>query len=239
MCIRDRTFLLWHSTGLAVLVTMSVLCALLDYFKPISKLQPYKDTFSFNDYADAIGVALFNGSITHWPFSLSLFYYWKQTSGPTSEFTWTSAVLQLAGCGIIVDVWFYWTHRLLHYGILYKLIHKKHHRFTAPCSLAAVYAHPVEFGIGNYTGVALGPALCGVHPWVGAAWWAIATFGTCLTHSGYGFTNAVYHHDMHHEFFNCNFGVTYALDYLCGTDDTALGYEAKKEVKMKAHNKAH
>jgi len=38
----------------------------------------------------------------------------------------------------------YWGHRFLHMGLLYKLIHKKHHEYTSPFSLVGEYAHPVE-----------------------------------------------------------------------------------------------
>jgi len=232
----DPTFLYWHGTGGAVLIFMSVLCATLDLDCVVgqaSKCQPYKSTFSTKQYKDAVGVALANGLLAHWPVSLSLFAYWKyNTEGPTAAFNWTSALISLAISAAVIDVWFYWTHRALHIKWLYPLIHKKHHRFTAPVSLAAVYAHPLEFVIGNYMGVALGPTLSGAHPAVGAFWFALTMFGTCLTHSGYGINTAVHHHDMHHEFFNCNFGVSYALDNLFGTDDHTLGFAVKKEEKM-------
>jgi len=236
----DPTFVYWHAAGAAMLVFMSVLCAILDHTLGQSqKCQPYKPTFSSKQYQDAIGVALVNGLLSHWPISLMLFGYWKfSTDGPTAAFDWTNAAISVGISAVVIDVWFYWTHRALHIKALYPLIHKKHHRFTAPCSLAAVYAHPLEFVIGNYMGVALGPCITGAHPSVGAFWFSMCIFGTCLTHSGYGINSAVHHHDMHHEFFTCNFGVSYGLDYLFGTDDHALGFHTKKEEKMaKFHSK--
>jgi len=236
--LTDPTFLLWHGTAGAMLIFMSVLCAVLDHFKAMVKCQPYKSTFSGKDYLDAVRVALLNCFTAHWPVSLLLFNYWKyHTDGPTREFDWFTAAWHFVVCGLVIDVWFYCTHRALHYGSLYKNIHKQHHRFTAPCSLAAVYAHPIEFVIGNYMGVALGPTIVGAHPSVGMVWWAVCLFGTCLTHSGYGVNSSVHHHDLHHEFFNCNFGVSYGLDYLCGTDDAALGFDKAKEKKMGSYSK--
>ena len=56
----------------------------------------------------------------------------------------------------IVSVWFYTTHRMLHFKCFYKTIHKIHHSLTAPTAMGAVYTHPLEFVWGNVAGVALG-----------------------------------------------------------------------------------
>jgi sterol desaturase/sphingolipid hydroxylase (fatty acid hydroxylase superfamily) len=45
---------------------------------------------------------------------------------------------------IIEDFYFYWIHRLLHWGPFYKFIHKVHHEHTAPFAIAGEYAHPLE-----------------------------------------------------------------------------------------------
>lgn len=42
------------------------------------------------------------------------------------------------------DTFHYWAHRALHWGPLYKNIHKIHHQYSAPFGLAAEYAHPAE-----------------------------------------------------------------------------------------------
>ena len=47
-------------------------------------------------------------------------------------------------CLLMREAMFYYSHRLLHVPYLYRRIHKKHHRFTAPIALAAQYAHPIE-----------------------------------------------------------------------------------------------
>ena len=56
---------------------------------------------------------------------------------------------------IIDDVSFYWLHRLLHHPKFY-WIHKQHHQYNMPVSLAATYAHPIEFIFANALPFGLG-----------------------------------------------------------------------------------
>ena len=56
---------------------------------------------------------------------------------------WTM-VWQIAIFFVMEDTFHYWAHRALHWGPLYKNIHKIHHQYSAPFGLAAEYAHPAE-----------------------------------------------------------------------------------------------
>lgn len=57
-------------------------------------------------------------------------------------------------CIVCEDFGFHMTHRLLHtkhkYLPLYQMIHKQHHQFAHPISIASEYAHPLEFSFGNH-----------------------------------------------------------------------------------------
>ncbi len=81
-------------------------------------------------------------------------------------------------------------HRALHYGPLYKYIHKIHHKYSAPFGLAAEYAHPAEVLILG-TGTLAGPLLyCfftqNFHILTMYIWITLRLFQAVDAHSGYG-----------------------------------------------------
>ena len=85
---------------------------------------------------------------------------------------------------------FYLAHQALHTGVLYKHIHKIHHKYSAPFGLAAEYCHPAEVAILGM-GTIGGPLLycyfmrdlhiITVHIWI-----TLRLFQAIDAHSGYG-----------------------------------------------------
>lgn len=88
------------------------------------------------------------------------------------------------------DIWHYFTHQAMHYGPLYKHIHKIHHKYSAPFGLAAEYAHPVEvlfLGIGTVGSPLLYCALSGnLHIVTVYTFITLRLFQAVDAHSGYG-----------------------------------------------------
>ena len=81
-------------------------------------------------------------------------------------------------------------HQALHWGVLYKYIHKLHHKYSAPFGLAAEYAHPAEVFILG-TGTIAGPMLyCyftrNLHIFTVYIWITLRLFQAIDAHSGYG-----------------------------------------------------
>lgn len=76
--------------------------------------------------------------------------------------SWGTVAVSCVVFLVVEDFYFYWIHRLLHWGPLYPRVHKVHHHHTAPLGIAAEYAHPIEtlfLGLGTM----LGPFLLADH----------------------------------------------------------------------------
>jgi len=157
--------------------------------------------------------------------------------------SWTHTAGLIIVYFIIEDTWFYWVHRLLHYGPFYTHIHKIHHHHTSPFTLAAEYAHPVEtiiLGFGSF----IGPFIFTPHLielWV---WLFFRLWQEIEAHSGYNYPWSLHNwfpvwggsefHDFHHMNFIGNYGSTFRIwDKICGTDDKYHTYKKKVSAKTK------
>ncbi len=119
---------------------------------------------------------------------------------------------------IVTELGFYMIHIVMHsQPVLYKHVHKVHHRFQAPTAMACVYAHPLEFLVGNLLPIFLGPILTNAHPFTSYLWVTAAITSTCKGHSGYRILGHVDYHEEHHYFYKYNYGGMYVLDTLFGT----------------------
>lgn len=219
----DQTATLMMLCGLSayVLIAMS-LCTLLDLMPSVTmphKVQGLKSFFTLREWLQAVGVGLGNLLLCSWFATLPCHLLQRDGllrggSPPTAmdaPFDLPTAALHFAIHGVVIDVWFFVTHRAIHYPLFYRWIHKFHHRFKAPTAVACVYANPIEFIVGNVGGVVLGPALTNCHPYSAGFWMAFALTSTSLSHSGY-FAFGAQHHDLHHEHFDYNYGVDVFMD---------------------------
>ncbi|ELU38872.1 C-4 methyl sterol oxidase [Rhizoctonia solani AG-1 IA] len=155
---------------------------------------------------------------------------------------WQTAALQVALFFVFEDAFHFFAHRALHYGPLYKHIHKVHHKYSAPFGLAAEYAHPAEvfiLGMGTIGGPLL-YCLAGfeLHMVTVLVWVTLKLFQAVDAHSGYDFPwslnriipfwSGADHHDFHHMAFVNNFSTSFRwLDHWFGTDDKYLAYKKR------------
>eukprot|EP00127_Corallochytrium_limacisporum_P000418 Clim_evm113s11 gene=Clim_evmTU113s11 len=143
------------------------------------------------------------------------------------------------GFAVINEIGFYYTHRLAHYGPLYKHIHKIHHEWTAPIGMVCIYAHPIEHIVSNLGPVLGGPIIMGSHYMTTVLWVNVAVFVTIVHHSGYHFPFLTSNefHDYHHLKFNVNFGTSGILDKLHGTDKHWSGsVQEKRHILLTSFN---
>lgn len=153
--------------------------------------------------------------------------------------------MQVAIFFVVEDAWHYWSHRLMHYGPLYRSIHKLHHTYSAPFGLAAEYASPIEvmvLGLGTVGTPILWVCLTkDLHLITMYLWIVLRLFQAIDAHSGYDFPWSLHHflpvwagaahHDIHHERFIGNYSSSFRWwDYLL---DTEAGDEASKKRREK------
>ncbi|RGP60218.1 c-4 sterol methyl oxidase [Fusarium sporotrichioides] len=154
-------------------------------------------------------------------------------------------VIQICICFVIEDTWHYWGHRALHYGPLYKSIHKMHHTYSAPFGLAAEYASPIEtaiLGLGVIGSPVLLLMITGdFHLFTMYLWIILRLFQAIDAHSGYDFPWSLRnflpfwagadHHDLHHEKFIGNYASSFRWwDYFMGTEAGSAAARRRREA---------
>jgi methylsterol monooxygenase len=153
--------------------------------------------------------------------------------------------MQIVVFFVCEDAWHYWFHRALHYGPLYRNIHKLHHTYSAPFGMAAEYASPIEtmlLGIGTVGIPIVWVAITkDLHLVTMYAWIILRLFQAIDAHSGYDFPWSLHHflpfwagahhHDLHHERFIGNYASSFRWwDFVL---DTEAGDEASKKRREK------
>jgi methylsterol monooxygenase len=170
--------------------------------------------------------------------------------------SWKTMLPQIALFFVFEDMFHYFAHQALHWGPLYKHIHKIHHKYSAPFGIAAVYAHPAEVFILG-TGTIAGPILyClftgNLHMITVYIWITLRLFQAIDAHSGYDFPwslqhivpfwSGAEHHDFHHMAFTNNYSTSFRWwDRMLGTDDKYLEYRKRADALkagMKGKSKA-
>lgn len=203
---------MWMIAGFGGYITMGLICGLCDLILPINyKTQQSRSYFTLKEWIHAVMLSLFNLFISSWTISLPYSYLKKAYPilDPVSlnrEFNPVTEIIKFSISILIVEGWFYTTHYLLHQSPFYSYIHKIHHRFKAPIAVASMYAHPIEFIVGNLLGVVLGPILTRCHPLTSFVWIHNALMSTGGSHSGYKMFYADFH-DAHHQYFDYNYGI--------------------------------
>ncbi len=178
-------------------------------------------------------------------------YFGLQTGVPFPSLL--NMALQIAVFFVMEDTWHYWMHRCIHWGPLYRNIHKIHHQYSAPFGLAAEYASPIEvmlLGLGTVGSPILWSALTGdLHILTMYVWITLRLFQAIDAHSGYEFPWSLHHwlpfwagadhHDVHHEKFVGNYASSFRWwDFLLDTDTSPEARKRRRDQKIVGAKKA-
>jgi 4-alpha-methyl-delta7-sterol-4alpha-methyl oxidase len=130
------------------------------------------------------------------------------------------------------DLAFYFLHRALHQGWLYRQIHSVHHRILTPMAISGHYMHPLDF-IATGLLMLVWPNLAGAHVWTLYAWIVLRQLEASEGHCGYHLpfsplsllpgNHGADAHDFHHSKFVGNYSGFFAwVDAAMGT--SSKGY---------------
>jgi len=155
--------------------------------------------------------------------------------GPGQWYNWAQFPFFIA----FTDFWIYWIHRGLHHPLIYKRLHKAHHKWIMPTPFASHAFHPVD-GWCQSIPYHVFPFLFPLSKVAYVVLFVFVNFWTILIHDGEYLTNnpvvnGAACHSLHHSKFEVNYGqFTTLIDRLGGTYRRPEAWMFQKEVKMSA-----
>ncbi|MDA7424826.1 sterol desaturase family protein [Thalassococcus lentus] len=167
---------------------------------------------------------------------------WALANGWMPLVSWDSNPIWFVALFFLIPIWesfyFYWIHRFLHWPPLYKRVHSVHHRNVNVGPWSGLSMHPVEHVI--FLGSVLVHFVAGAHPLHIINHLQYLTLTAASTHCGFEalvvkdksrLALGTFHHQMHHRYFECNYGsLEVPWDKVFGSfhDGTAEANEAMK-----------
>lgn len=184
-------------------------------FDPREQLDKGKRYTFSNQVYDNMFWSLVSGA-SIWT-AYEVLYFWGVANGviPTLSFTHSPwlFVAWLIVMPLILSAHFYWVHRLLHWPPLYKSVHRLHHRNTHIGPWSGMSMHPVEHVL--YLSSALVHFVIASHPVILLLHLYTRSMAPAFSHAGFEkvfykdrkvVEAADFHHQLHHRFFECNYG---------------------------------
>ena len=179
-------------------------------------LSDQKKIFSFkNQLADNMFWTLASG-VTIWTL-YEVLMFWSMGNGYAPVLYWSDNPIWFILLFLLTPIWisfhFYWVHRWLHWPPLYRLAHALHHRNTNVGPWSGLSMHPVEHVI-FFSSILIHFILPSspVHILFHMQHQSLTA---ATSHTGYEamlikdkkhLALGTFHHQMHHRYFDCNYG---------------------------------
>ena len=131
---------------------------------------------------------------------------------------WVFLLLSIVAFLMFTDCLIYWIHRGLHHRLLYKYLHKPHHKWKVPTPYASHAFHPVD-GFLQSVPYHIYPFLFPLHKIVYLVLFVFVNIWTVSIHDGdykvpvllQPFINGSAHHTDHHVLYKYNYGQFFTL----------------------------
>lgn len=143
--------------------------------------------------------------------------FWAMANGYAPMITWAAHPVWFVALFWLIPIWesfyFYWIHRLLHVPFFYKHVHALHHRNINVGPWSGMSMHPVEHLI--FLGSVLIHWVAAAHPVHILYHLQFNALTAATTHTGFEgllmkdrnrLKLGTFHHQMHHRYFECNYG---------------------------------
>jgi len=146
-------------------------------------------------------------------------------------------ILQFPFFILFTDLFIYWIHRGLHHPLVYKNLHKPHHKWIMPTPYASHAFHPVD-GFSQSIPYHVFPFLFPLQKFAYVFLFVFINVWTVLIHDGEyvadsPIINGAACHTMHHLYFNYNYGqFTTLWDRLGGSYRKPNDELFRKELKF-------
>ncbi|KAL3886874.1 hypothetical protein ACJMK2_026835 [Sinanodonta woodiana] len=136
---------------------------------------------------------------------------------------------------LFTDMCIYWIHRCLHHKLVYKYIHKPHHKWKVPSPFASHAFHPLD-GFLQSCPYHIYPFIFPLHKYTYLLLFIFVNIWTVSIHDGEyhvpqvlkPFINGSAHHTDHHLFYNYNYGQFFTLwDHIGGSFRYPSAFEGK------------
>ncbi|KAH8551933.1 hypothetical protein BGW37DRAFT_492953 [Umbelopsis sp. PMI_123] len=116
---------------------------------------------------------------------------------------------------VFTDFCIYWIHRWLHHPVLYKRLHKPHHKWIVPTPFASHAFHPLD-GYLQSIPYHLFVYIFPMQKWLYICMFFFVNIWTVMIHDGNyllrsSIINSSAHHSVHHLYFNYNYGQYFTL----------------------------
>jgi Delta7-sterol 5-desaturase len=143
--------------------------------------------------------------------------FWALANGYAPMITWAANPIWFVVLFFLIPIWesfyFYWMHRLFHVPALYKTAHSLHHRNINVGPWSGLSMHPLEhlFFLGSVV-IHFVVACHPIHILFHLQYFALTA---ATTHCGFEgvvikdktrLSLGTFHHQMHHRYFDCNYG---------------------------------